>query len=172
MMAHEALVRAGRSGAAELWRRTMAERTTDAADSHLKKLAQLQKKYGMRLPTIADRLAERFVRPLDIDRIRALVKSAAEDARQNLASESFRQLEQEAGQLAGMPAGAGLDLPDWLTALEEEVDQVCSGGNLRAGAPSSEQNRQPPRVRLSWAEIQAQISNWETKLLEDKGETT
>ncbi|MDX1965081.1 MAG: hypothetical protein SFX18_18185 [Pirellulales bacterium] len=165
-MAHEVLVRAGRTGAAELWRRTMAERTSDAADAHAKKLSQLQKKYGMRLPTIADRLAERFVRPLDIDRIRALVKDAAEDARHNRASASFELLEQEAGELAGIPAGAGLDLPDWLAALEEEVDQVCGTDRQR---DQEDPIATATLVYLSWDDIQAQLSNWETKFLEDKG---
>ena len=35
----------------------------------------------MRMPTVADRLAERFVRPLTIDRIRALVAPAIDEAR-------------------------------------------------------------------------------------------
>jgi hypothetical protein len=166
MMAHEVLVRANHAGAAELWRRTMAERTADAADQHLKRLNQLQKKYGMRLPTIADRLAERFVRPLDIDRIRALVKPAAEDAKQERASEVFDILESEASDLAGQPAGAGLDLPDWLVALEEEVDTVC--GPTRPQESSPETPPLGPAVKLTWDEIQSQLTNWEVKYLEEK----
>lgn len=166
MMAHEVLVRANHAGAAELWRRTMAERTADAADQHLKRLNQLQKKYGMRLPTIADRLAERFVRPLDIDRIRALVKPAADDARHQRASEVFDLLESEASDLAGQPAGAGLDLPDWLVALEEEVDTVC--GPTRPQESSPETPPLGPAVKLTWDEIQSQLTNWEVKYLEEK----
>ena len=37
----------------------------------------------MRLPTVTDRLAERFIRPLAIDRVRALVKPAMDEARRN-----------------------------------------------------------------------------------------
>ena len=40
--------------------------------------------YGMRLPTIADRIAERFIRPLAIDRMRALVRPAMEQAAKHL----------------------------------------------------------------------------------------
>ena len=36
----------------------------------------------------------------------------------------FAALEQEIASLAQEPAGAGLDLPDWLAALEEEVSMV------------------------------------------------
>ena len=74
VFAHEILVRRGQDEAARIWRRALAERISDEADQYLTQLAELQKKYAMRMPTVADRLAERFVRPLAIDRIRALVE--------------------------------------------------------------------------------------------------
>jgi hypothetical protein len=166
MMAHEVLVRHNRAGAAELWRQAMTERTADTAEQHLRRLTQLQKKYGMRLPTVADRLAERFVRPLTIDRVTALVRPAAERARQGEASPEFDQLEREAVALADEPTGAGLDLPDWLMSLEEEVDRACSPG-VRVDL-SAELIDRMPIVRLTWEEIQQQLANWEVKFLEDK----
>ena len=81
VLAHEVLVRSGRDEAAEIWRSAVAERTADIADEHLKRFARLNRKYGMRLPSIADRLGERFVRPLVIDRLRALVRPAIERGR-------------------------------------------------------------------------------------------
>ena len=90
MMAHEVLIRRGCDGAAEIWRRAMAERTSDVADQQLERLAKLQTQYGMRLPTIADRLSERFVRPLAIDRVRALVAPAAERSPLRCAAEYVR----------------------------------------------------------------------------------
>jgi hypothetical protein len=166
MMAHEVLVRHGRGGAAELWRQAMAERTADTAEQHVRRLTQLQKKYGMRLPTVADRLAERFVRPLTIDRVRALVRPAAERARQGEQSREFEQLEREAVSLADEPTGAGLDLPDWLMSLEEEVDRACSP--YARIDMSAELIDRMPRVRLTWEQIQEQLANWEVKFLEDK----
>ncbi len=166
MMAHEVLVRRGRGGAAELWRQAMAERTADTAEQHVRRLTQLQKKYGMRLPTVADRLAERFVRPLTIDRVRALVRPAAEHARQGEQSPEFEQLEIEAVSLADEPTGAGLDLPDWLMSLEEEVDRACSP--YARIDMSAELIDRMPRVRLTWEQIQEQLANWEVKFLEDK----
>ena len=73
VLAHEILVRRGRMLAAEMWRHAMAERTAEVADALTRRLGELRRKYGMRLPTVDDRLAERFVRPLAIDRVRALV---------------------------------------------------------------------------------------------------
>jgi hypothetical protein len=168
MMAHEVLVRSGRVGAADLWRQAMAERTGDTAEQHLRRVEQLQKKYGMRLPTVADRLAERFVRPLAIDRVKALVKPAVEQAREGGESAAFTQLEAEAGELADEPTGAGLDLPDWLVALEEEVDRVTS--RHRSSDSPGDLSDRLGRVRLSWHEFQDQLANWEVKYLEDKAQ--
>ena len=60
----------------------MAERTAEAADGFALRLGQLSQTYGMRLLTISDRIAERFVRPLTVDQVRALVRPAIEAARQ------------------------------------------------------------------------------------------
>ena len=69
MLVHQVLVRCGRDGAAEIWRQAIAQQTAPVAAEHLKRFERLCKKYGMRLPSIAERLAERFVRPLEIDRL-------------------------------------------------------------------------------------------------------
>ena len=76
VLAHEILARAGRSEAAEMWCRAMAERTADVAGALTKRLQELHQKYGMRLPTVDDRLAERFIRPLAIDRVRAVLAAS------------------------------------------------------------------------------------------------
>ena len=88
-LAHEVLVRCGREGAAEIWRRAVAERTAPIAEEHLKRFNRLCKKYGMRLPSIAERLGERFIRPLEIDRLRALVRPAADEVRDGLPPEKL-----------------------------------------------------------------------------------
>jgi hypothetical protein len=167
IMAHEVLVRRGRMGAAELWREAMSERTGDTAEQHLRRLNQLQKKYGMRLATVADRLSERFIRPLAIDRLKALVAPAVEQARRGGHCTSFETLETESSSMADEPSGAGLDLPDWLVALDEEVERATSPAP-RADFAVDFLDRDTARVRLSWDEFQQQLSNWEVKFLEDK----
>ncbi len=88
----------------------------------------------MRLPTIAERLAERFVRPLVIDRLRALAPQVMQAAH-NGAGElnpHFEVLEDEVDTLMSQPSGAGLDIPDWISAIEEEVTavrQLCATNN-------------------------------------------
>ena len=124
VLAHEILVRRGREAASRIWRKALTERIHDEAEQYLLKLAELQKKYAMRMPTVADRLAERFVRPLTIDRIRALVKPAVEQIRSGGNCPKFELLEEETELLTREPTGVGLDVPAWLMALEEEVEQV------------------------------------------------
>ncbi|HUE74914.1 MAG TPA: hypothetical protein VMP01_28870 [Pirellulaceae bacterium] len=122
VLAHEILVRRGREQASRIWRKALTDRIHDEAEQYLLKLAELQKKYAMRMPTVADRLAERFVRPLTIDRIRALVKPAIDQIRARGACPKFELLEEETELLTREPTGVGLDVPAWLVALEEEVE--------------------------------------------------
>lgn len=159
MMAHEVLIRCGCDGAAELWRRAMAERTAEAADQQLQRLTALQNKYGIRLSSITDRLSERFVRPLLVDRLRTLVRPAAEEARRGDPPMMFALLEEEAGQLAEEPCGAGLVTPDWLDMLEDEVLEVSYASWKSDLAPL---NHAPPWTVLTWDEIQAQLTDWDS----------
>ena len=71
VMAHEILVRQNRPAAAEMWQQALAERTAEAADANLARFEKLCDEYGIRLASIAERLNERFTRPLAIDRVRA-----------------------------------------------------------------------------------------------------
>jgi hypothetical protein len=125
MWAHEVLVRSGLEKAAMMWRRSLSERIGTEADIYVEKLRGLQNDYAMRMPTVADRILERFVQPMTIDRMRALVGPAMRDAEENRESRAFFLLEQESELLTRHPTGVGLDVPAWLDALEEEVEQLA-----------------------------------------------
>ncbi len=122
--AHEILVKHRQLKAARLWRRALTERIADEADQYLARLRQLQQDYAIRMSTIADRLAERFVRPMAIDRMRALVTPAMEEATRPGPRPTFELLEHETEVLARESTGIGFDVPVWLLALEEEVDRA------------------------------------------------
>lgn len=156
VMAHEILVRHNRPAAAELWQRALAERTAEAADAHLARFEQLCDQYGIRLPSIAERLGECYTRPLSIDRVRALVGPVVA-TEQNPDPMPFQLLRQEIASLMQEPAGAGLDLPDWLAALEDEVSAVrCK---LRSHQFDDDCPRNIGQVCLSWDDWQQQIAN-------------
>jgi hypothetical protein len=153
--AHEILVREGQTRAAGMWRKELADQTCQEADKFLERLAKLQSRYAIRMPTVADRLAERFTRPMVIDRIRALAAPAMNEARGGGNCPSFRLLRKEIEQLTRQPTGVGLDVPAWLVALEDEV------GALSHRNPEKDHTRELdsmiPRKTLSLQETQQQL---------------
>jgi hypothetical protein len=162
--AHAVLVRRGRHSAAETWRRALAERTGELADTLQSRGTELRKKYAMRLPTVTDRLAERFTRPLDIDRMQALIKPAIEEVRGRAracdsGAEVLSQLEREIDELTHEPTGVGLDVPAWLASLEHEVEtQLRQSDQPERGDPL----RLPiEQVKLTCAEVHEQLTGWE-----------
>ena len=156
VMAHEILTRCNRSQAAELWRRSLAEESREAADRYLVQLGELSDAYGMRLATVADRIGERFIQPLAIDRVRGLVRPAMEDARHDRPSTAFSLLEEEIEAISSDPSGAGLDLPAWLEALETEVSD--SQAALRQEAAQGETDERIAQILISADDVQAQLS--------------
>jgi hypothetical protein len=156
VMAHEILVRQNRPAAAEMWQQALAERTAEAADANLARFEKLCDEYGIRLASVAERLAERFTRPLAIDRVRALVRPAMDTAGSGDKT-AFTALEEEIESLSREPAGAGLDVPDWLAALEEEVSMVRCAKRHRE--TSDDVLRRIKQVRLGWEELQQQLAN-------------
>lgn len=155
---HEALVREGKTGAAEKWRRLVAEKSVPAARMHLNRLRDLERKYGMQLPTIRDRIGEQFMKSFQLSRIRALIRPAVEDARAGRKSPAFELLEQELEVFTLSPSGAGLDLPYWLIALDEEVRRTNPTTDLANRL--SEWVIEIPRQLLSWDEMQEELIDW------------
>ena len=160
MMVHEVLVRRQKTATAELWRRAVTERTCEAADWNLKHLRDLTRLYGVRLPTISDRLGERFVRPLAVDRLRALIRPAIVELRNGDEHTAFSLLEQELREFTDNPCGSGLDVPAWLLALEDEARRVQAQVDRRAAIPPSLPER-IPRVTLTWEEALQQLRAWD-----------
>ncbi|MEM9185632.1 MAG: hypothetical protein AAGB00_03965 [Planctomycetota bacterium] len=161
-LAHKILVRQGRAAAAEMWRRVVADRTADPADLFATQQAEICEKYGMRLPTVAERLSERFIRPLTIDRLRSLVRPAMAAVAEGPASggevnPTMALLEDELDGLMSEPTGAGLDVPDWIVALEDEVTQVR--GERHQPAPDGGPLGRVEQVRLTWSELQQQLGS-------------
>ncbi len=122
--AHEILVVRQQGKAAQLWRRALTARISEEAELYLKRLDDLQQTYAIRMSTVADRLAEGFVRPMVIDRMRALVRPAIEEATRSGTKPTFELLEHETELLARESTGIGFDVPVWLLALDEEVERV------------------------------------------------
>lgn len=156
--AHEILVRNTKYTASYRWRSELTEQTRGEAENYLARLAKLQVKYAMRMPTVADRLAECFIRPMEIDRIRALVKPAMKELGENGYSPNFEILKDEIAELTRKPTGVGLDVPAWLMALEEEVARVTQQEPERDYY--EELKAIIPQHTLLLEETQQQLAEW------------
>jgi hypothetical protein len=118
---HDAMIRAGCDEAAFLWERAVAKRSVNAAEEHLRHYQRLSEKYGMWLPSVHERLQERFVRPLQVDRMCGLVSKAIREAQKEGKKEAFEELYAQIENFAKDPMGVGFEMPEWLSALRNEV---------------------------------------------------
>lgn len=156
-IAHEVLTELGRNDAALVWETLFAARSADLAERNLRALRRLEKKYGMRLPSLADRFNERFVKPMAVNRMLALVPHAVADARRGRASRSFERLQQEIDKYLETTTGSSIDVPPWLRSFEREVDKATE--NV-VEADLAEPGFDLPPVLLSWKQTQRRIEGW------------
>ena len=130
---HEVIVRFGELKAATLWEQSISRKSHGLSDENLRSYNRLNAMYGIWLPSVHERLQERFIRPLQVDRMCALVGQAVKDIRANAtsnpaspnpdagASEAFAELEKQVEEFAKTPMGVGFEVPEWLDSLQEEV---------------------------------------------------
>ncbi len=161
LIVHELLARHGRHSAAREWQEALDEKTVEVADSLLRGLAELESHFGVRVATVRERLAERFTRPLALDRARALVEPAIDQTRQpseSPAQGAFDRFCDELREFTETPAGAGLEVPPWLRRLEAEVEQAR---NRRASLDDSKQVAQslPGQRPVSRSELLQQLES-------------
>jgi hypothetical protein len=160
VLAHEALCRKGLPDVAERWEKSIADFSRPLATELMEKLAEKEAEHAVRLRTVRDRIEERFLRPLALDRLCALVDPAAAGARLGEAEDgqAFQRLAEQLRPLAENPIGVGLDVPQWLRKLRDEVDRVREAATV------------PPKpavpVRLTFAELKRQLDEWEDPLTE------
>jgi hypothetical protein len=157
VLVHEALARRHHAAAA-VWRQQFQGLTGEIAAEHLKELAKLEKAHGMRLRTVADLLEERFVKPLEDDRLCALIEPAMEAARRSDDS-GVSELEKELQPYAEHPTGAGLDVPHWLQRLQGEVHRVEA--TRTALASLAENLFQVPKILVPLGQLRDQLRDWQ-----------
>lgn len=140
VLVHEVLARQERQDDARVWQEALEERTRASAEDQVNRLAQLEKLHGARLGTIRDRIEERFVKNLGLDRLCALIRPVLEQSRayaaqrpRGLDSSSMAEeagcpalslLRSGLGPFTEKPAGVGRDIPDWIRKLELELQRA------------------------------------------------
>lgn len=156
MAAHEVLARAGRERAARTMEETLTLLSGSAAAEHVAALDRLERSHGLRLPSIRARVEERFLDPLAVDRLCALVEPVmAEQPSGGPAFDQFAQLISERAR------GAGADpteMPHWLRRLFHEVHQVRE--RHRQPAATSEPHARLPMRTLTHAELARELECW------------
>ncbi len=158
---HDSMIRAKCVEAANLWERAVAKRSYNAAEEHLRHYTRLSEKYGMWLPSVHERLQERFVRPLQIDRMCGLVAAAVREAREDGPKPTFAELERQIEIFAREPLGVGYEIPEWLSSLQEEV--MSTRVDAKDGETDNDAfNPTPhfPQIRLSRKDLDKQIDSW------------
>ncbi len=158
-LAHEVLCRRGQDGLAARWRESIQTRTKRLAEELLDDLGKREARYSIRLRTVRDRLEERFLLPLEIDRAAAQVGPAAESARAGQGEENpaFVRLLVAMSPLRETVSGVGLEVPAWVRRLEDALRQ---SRDPDAAAVEGESNIAP----LDFAEVKRQLQEWDRPL--------
>ena len=129
---HEILVRDGQNSVARLWRRSLNEQVGSKADKYLQRFKELQHTYSIQMSSIERKLEGRFIHPLQIGRLRSLVQPAMSNPESRSSKRVFEKLQQETQAFMKATPGVGIDLPEWLAALENEVQQFHLPLRLRS----------------------------------------
>ncbi len=167
-VAHEVLARQGKPEAAIIWEDVFTVKTEEMADTHLEELESLQKKYGMRLPSVTNHLQERFVKPLAVNHMLAQIRPACVDADAGRHdSPSFQAMQSAVEEYIKTTSGSGLDVPSWLKTLEEELQHVHESDD--APAPDVEPQLRLPSPSLSLKDLRQQLKGWKQPPSDRKG---
>ncbi|HEV3449068.1 MAG TPA: hypothetical protein VG099_30815 [Gemmataceae bacterium] len=155
VLVHQTLARLNRADLAVSWQEAFAVLTRDLAEQYLARLGELEKEHGMRLGTVADLVQERFIKPLALDRLCALIEPAMLEAGEPEAQKAFPRLQRDLQPFTACPAGVGLDVPYWLRRLSQEVQAVRA--SQTALGVLAEGLLQVPQIDLTSEQVRAQL---------------
>ncbi len=156
-LVHEVLARR-HPEAAELWRAKAEEQTRPFADELLDDLARVENQFGMRLTTVRDRLQERFVLPLAVDGLCAMIAPAMDQAAA-IEDDRIIPLEEALRSFTAHPSGVGLDVPPWLGRLEVEFHQLQA--SRTALVSLAETLFQVPKIAVPFEKLEEQFGSGE-----------
>lgn len=157
---HRTLAMAGKQETLALLEDAFEEDSRQEADRHVQSLQKLEQEYGVHLPGVADRINERFTKPLAVNRMLALVKPTMRPQLDDKeAHEKFELLRREIESYMEDTAGSAIDVPQWLQDVGREVN--------RLEAPSD--YIRPPELELRLpmlisqeTSIRQQLDTWST----------
>lgn len=157
-LVHQVLCQWNLSDAVNAWERSFEKRARESSSGHQRRLTAAERKYGMRLPAVSDRLNEHFTKPLAVNRMLALLPQVVADAlAQRADSASFEKLRFEIDAYLADSTGSGIELPAWMQNLEKEVQRLSfpSSGSSPAEAEFNVTSRE-----VTLEEVAKQLDTW------------
>ena len=129
--AHKILVDKKQNNVARMWRRELNSKISPKASRYIEDLEELRKRYSIQLQSVGRRIEGRFESQIQIDRLIALVKPAVAKPRTRDSRKAFDLLQHESQAFCRTTTGVGIELPPWLAALEQAVEQIQLPARLK-----------------------------------------
>jgi len=159
-MAHRVLARRGAHAAAEAWRGRMRDETRDTVGDLAERLAKLEAFWGVRLASVADRVARPFTEALEQDELEALIEPAVTELVTGTGVDAGSRLEERAESCLGLSGGSGVEIPDWLERFGQAVDRALERAD--AGPPQRQRTGvlpdSVPWLPMSWNDLRAVLA--------------
>ncbi|MFM8577601.1 MAG: hypothetical protein ACKOCN_02180 [Planctomycetaceae bacterium] len=159
-MAHRVLAVRGARDAAAAWRGRVQEETESTWKAIVERLGSLERQWGVRLASVADRVGRPFAAALEQDELEALVPPAVDELNGKTGIDpsvlgrtpAGEALEQRAEALLGVAPGSGVEIPLSLARLERCVDRALTvpPGGRRSGWRFPES---VPWLPIAWDEL-------------------
>lgn len=121
--AHSVMVQEQNYTIADSWQSSVANRTNYVARSFLRRYQKLCDKYGIVIKTIHDRLSEKFVKPMSVNKLIALLEPSIREAREGDGCPSFVQFLDLVEEFSAQATGTGFEPPAWLEEIEDFVQK-------------------------------------------------
>lgn len=124
---HETMCRVEVGDMAAMVEEELTQETREPAELLVEELQGLEQTYGVRLPTLHDRISDRLVGPLQVNRMTARVARCnpeVPDVTEEDARENFHLLRDEIAAYMEGRLGSGIDSPEWMDSLGREQSRI------------------------------------------------
>lgn len=121
--AHKTMVYEKNYEVADSWCESIKERSGFHAQRFIRRYRKLCLKYGLTIKTVGDRLDERLVKPMTINKLCALLEPSILEARAGGPTPSFHKLRELVKEFTREPSGTGYEPPTWLEEIENEINR-------------------------------------------------
>ncbi|MEZ6047128.1 MAG: hypothetical protein R3C11_16415 [Planctomycetaceae bacterium] len=124
-IAHRVLTDMRMTEDALLWEQQIQEKTVQAADDFVAAMEEMEEVYAVKLLAVEERLSQRFIKPLAVNRMLARVEQALDEmTTQQEPSAACNALIHEIETYMEDTQGAGTETPSWLLKLETELEKA------------------------------------------------